>query len=151
MSIPEVIDCIRIDSELHVQFFSTGGACPITPMVLPRDCRFSCKSMLKNAPAYLQSRKELHSSVFEEIHEHRFFLKRIYSANIIWCALLLSNISVQSSKMLLEHFPLPSLSLLSKFIQRKLVAIKYAQYLKEDDEISEDICLLFDEMYLQKC
>ena len=53
--------------------------------------------------------------------------------------------------MLLEHFPLPSLSLLSKFIQRKIVAIKYAQYLKENGEISEDICLLCDEMYLQKC
>ena len=72
-SIFEVIDCIRIDSELHVQFFSTGGACPIAPVVLPRDCRFCCKSMLKNAPVYLQSQKELHSSVFEEIHEHRFF------------------------------------------------------------------------------
>ena len=45
-------------------------------MVSPRDCRLSRKSMLENVPAYLQSRKELHSSVFEEIHEHRFFLKK---------------------------------------------------------------------------
>ena len=34
---------------------------------------------------------------------------------------------------------------------RKEDAIKYAQALKKDGKISEDICLLFDEMYLQKC
>ena len=27
----------------------------------------------------------------------------------------------------------------------------YAQALKKDGKISEDICLFFDEMYLQKC
>ena len=53
--------------------------------------------------------------------------------------------------MLLEDFPLPSLSLLSKFIKRKIDAIKYAQALKKGGKISEDICLLFDEIYLQKC
>ena len=64
-------------------FFQRG---PLTPMVSPRDYRLSRKSMLINVPGYLQSRKELYSSVFEEIHEHR----------------------IQSYKMLLEDFPLPS-------------------------------------------
>ena len=59
--------------------------------------------------------------------------------------------SVQSYRKLLEDFPLLSLSLLSKFIKRKIDAIKYAQALKKDGKISEDICLLFDEMYLQIC
>ena len=57
------------------------GACPIMPMVSPRDCCFSRKSMLKNVPAYLQSQKG-------------FSLKRIYSANIIWCILLLRYTSI---------------------------------------------------------
>ena len=57
------------------------GACPIMPMVSPRDCCFSHKSMLKNVPAYLQSQKG-------------FSLKRIYSANIIWCILLLRYTSI---------------------------------------------------------
>ena len=48
--------------------------------------------------------------------------------------------------MLLEDFPLPSLSLLSKFIKSKIDAIKYAQALKKDGRISEDTFLLFDEM-----
>ena len=52
--------------------------------------------------------------------------------------------------MLLEDFTLQSLSLLSKIIKRKIGAIKYTQVFK-DGKISEDICLLFDEMYLQKC
>ena len=43
---------------------------------------------------------------------------------------------------------LPSLPLLSKIGKGKFNAIKYAQALKKDAKISEDICLLFDEMYL---
>ena len=46
--------------------------------------------------------------------------------------------------MLLEDFSLPSLSLLSKYIKRKIDAIKYTQNLKKDGKISEDI-------YLMKC
>ena len=53
--------------------------------------------------------------------------------------------------MLLEDFPLPSLSLLSKISKGKITSIKYAIALKKDGKISEDICFLFDEMYLQKC
>ena len=53
--------------------------------------------------------------------------------------------------MLLEDFPLPSLSLLSKISKGKITSIKYAIALKKDGKIFEDICLLFDEMYLQKC
>ena len=53
--------------------------------------------------------------------------------------------------MLLEYFPLPSLPLLSKIIKRKTGAIKYAQALKKNGKISEDICLLLDEMHLRKC
>ena len=51
----------------------------------------------------------------------------------------------------MKDFPLPSLSLLSKIGKGKIGTIKYAQALKNDGEISEDICLLLDEMYLQKC
>ena len=53
--------------------------------------------------------------------------------------------------MLLEDFPSPYLSLISKLIKRKIDAIKYVQALKKDGKISKDIYLLFDEMYLQKC
>ena len=58
--------------------FFQRGAYHIIPMVSPRDCRLSRKCV-KNVPAYLQSRKGLHSSVFEEIHKHRFFKKKLFS------------------------------------------------------------------------
>ena len=52
--------------------------------------------------------------------------------------------------MLLEDFPLPSLSLLSNARKGKIGAIKCLQALEKDGKISEDICLSFDKMYLQK-
>ena len=48
MSIPEVIDCIRIDSELHAQPFLKGVPIPLSQWFRHgRDCRFSRKNMLK--------------------------------------------------------------------------------------------------------
>ena len=64
ISIPEVTDCIRIDSELHVQPFFKRVPIPLSQWFRHgRDCRFSRKNMLKNFPDFLQSRKELYSSV----------------------------------------------------------------------------------------
>ena len=37
-----------------------------------RDCRLSDKSMLENFPAYLQTREELNSPMFEELHKQTF-------------------------------------------------------------------------------
>ena len=52
--------------------------------------------------------------------------------------------------ILLEDFPLPHLSLLSKVSKGEIGSIKCSEALKKYGKISEDICLLFDEMYLQK-
>ena len=71
MSIPEEADCIRIDSELHVQLFFKWRRVPISQWFCSgRDCCFSRKSMLENFPANLQSGKGLYSSVFEESYKH---------------------------------------------------------------------------------
>ena len=47
--------------------------------------------------------------------------------------------------MLLEDF-----TIFVKVIKGKIGAIIYTQALKKDGKTSEDICLLYDEMYLQK-
>ena len=47
--------------------------------------------------------------------------------------------------MLLEDYPVSSLSKLIK-----IGTIKCAQSLRKDEKISENVCLLFNEMYLQK-
>ena len=44
-----------------------------------------------------------------------------------------------------------SLTIFVKVSKGKIDAIVYAQGLKKDGKIPEDICLLFDEMYLQNC
>ena len=60
--------------------------------------------------------------------------------------IILRYTSILLYKMLLEDFPLPSLS---KLVKEK--SVLYAQALKKDGKVSEDICLLFDERYSQKC
>ena len=43
------------------------------------------------------------------------------------------------------------MSLLKKICRGAIDAVKCAQILKNEGKISENVCLLFDEMYLQKC
>ena len=53
--------------------------------------------------------------------------------------------------MLLDEFRLHSLSLLRKIVTGVIDATKSPKLLKDDEKISSDVCLIFDEMYLQKC
>ena len=84
MSILDVTDYIKIVSELNVQPFFKGALVPLPEWV--RQEIFVSQKYVKNVAAYLQSRKELHSSVFEEIHEHRFFLKKEFIQSILYGA-----------------------------------------------------------------
>ena len=51
----------------------------------------------------------------------------------------------------MKEFPFPSLSLLKKITEGQLDAVKCPKSLKSQGVISEDVVLMFDEMYLQKC
>ena len=53
-------------------------------------------------------------------------------------------------KVLLQDCPLPSLSLLQKISSGTIDAVKCANALRIEGKISEDVCMIFDEMYLQK-
>ena len=61
-------------------------------------------------------------------------------------ALHLRYTSAQAYQLLLEKFPLPSFSLLNK-----LHAIKAIKMLKEKGHMSNNVILIIDEMFLQKC
>jgi len=52
--------------------------------------------------------------------------------------------------MLIDHFPLPSVSLLQKIQAGGVDAVKAIKLLREKGEISDESILIFDEMYLQK-
>ena len=58
---------------------------------------------------------------------------------------------MQSYKLQLDEFPLPSISLLNTIKEGNIDALKAAKLLLENSSISKDIVVLFDEMYLQKC
>ena len=91
----------------------------------------------------------LYLKKYTNIQIYIFFLKKEFIQAILHGAHYY--LDIHQYKILLEDFPFPSLSLLSKINKRKIDAIKYSQALKKDDKISQDICLLFDDMYLQKC
>ena len=82
--------------------------------------------MLENFPVYLESYIENISPIFDEIQKHMFTKKPVYSAEIVRYALLLRYTSSQSYPMLLEHFPLLSLSLLHKISSGTIDAVKCA-------------------------
>ena len=75
----------------------------------------------------------------------------MYSSEVIQYALLLRYTSLQSYKLLLDEFPLPSISLLNKIKEGNIDALKAAKLLLDNGSISKNIVLLFDEMFLQKC
>ena len=77
--------------------------------------------------------------------------KRIFSSNVIRYSLLLSYTSLQTYRLLMKEFPFPSLPLLKKITEGQLDAVKRTKSLKSQGVISEDVVLMFDEMYLQKC
>ena len=58
---------------------------------------------------------------------------------------------MQAYKLLLQRFQLPSISLLNKLQAGGTDTIKSLKFLLEKGEISRDIIIMFDEMYLQKC
>ena len=51
----------------------------------------------------------------------------------------------------MKDFPFPSFSLLKKITEGQLDAVKCAKSLKSQGVTSEDVVLMLDEMYLQKC
>ena len=78
-------------------------------------------------------------------------MHRPFTSEMIRYALLLRYTSLQSYKLLLEKFPLPSISLLNKLQQGGVDVFKAVKILREKGEISDDVILMADEMYLQKC
>ena len=62
----------------------------------------------------------------------------------------LRHTSLQAYKLLLEKFPLPSISLLNKIQEGGIDSLKALKVLREEDQISTDLILMVDEMCLYK-
>ena len=137
MLIPEVTDCIQVDSELHVKLFCNGCTVPLPQWFHQgQHCRLSRKSILVNFPLYLESYIGEISPIFDELQKHMFTKKPVYSAEIGRYALLLRYTSIQLCRILPGHFPFPPLSILHKIRRGTIDAVKWAQTLRNEGRVS---------------
>ena len=112
--------------------------------------------MLENFPSYIRNFvevKKLPDDILSELELIRYKKpvdKPKYSVNMLRYALLLRYTSVQAYKLLLQQFPLPSLSLLKKLTEGGIEPLKAAKLLLEQEKVGTDVVLLLDKVYLQK-
>ena len=106
---------------------------------------------MENFPSYVEQLSVNHSTVLSELQQLKFQKSPMYSANMLRYPLTLRYTSQPAYKLLLEEFKMPSLSLLKNLTSGKIDPVTSLKVLKENGSISEDVILLFDEMYLQKC
>ena len=152
LSIPQFAECIRNDDKLHVKLYYKCFVVPLRKWFRHgHDCHLSRKSMLENFPSHIQTVVCQNKTVFDELKKVRFNMSPVYAPDIIRFGLMLRYTSVQSYKFLLDEVRLPSLSLLQKIVTGDIDTAKSAKLLKDEEKISSDTCLIFDEMYLQKC
>ena len=155
--IPQVVATICVDESMHVKLFKCN-----LPLPLPEwfrsgnDCKLKRKSVLENFPAYISNfncDSDHQGKILEELQQIKNYKKTgrpKYSSNILRFALVVRYTSRQAYKLLLEHFPLPSMSLLKKLKAGGIEPLKATKLLLQQNKIGKDIVLLADEMYLQK-
>ena len=107
----------KVDKELHVQLQYHGDPVPVPPWFIKgRNNKLTRASMLVNLPAYIRNvAVETPFTLLEELKARRNYKPQgrpPYSAAMIRFALHL--LTSQAYRLLLEKFPLPSFSLLSK-------------------------------------
>ena len=162
--IPEITETIVVDEQLHVQLFKKS-----IPIPLPEwfrkggHCEVKKKSIFENFPAYIRNYGEIDKEALDPNdipHEIMAELQQIqyknpkdgpkFSSSLLRYALLLYYTSPQAYRLLLEQFPMPSISLLKKLSRGGVDSLKAVKVLLEQEKIDKDIVLLLDEIYLQK-
>ena len=114
-------------------------------------------SMLDNFSSYLRCSKDNQNQLLVEVSNQQHYKaegRLPYSSQLIRLAMLVRYTSFQAYKLHEEHFPLPSLVLLSKLRKGNIDALKVCSYLRESGKISQDmsaVTVMVDEMYLRKC
>ena len=138
LHVPEVTACIQVDDKLHVKLFLRSSPVPLPQWFrYGQNCKLTSRSMLENFLPYLESQTE-NFSIFDELTKRQFKKNQVYSSEVIQYALLLRYTSLQSYKLLLDEFPLPSMSLLNKIKEGNNDALKAAKLLLENISISKD-------------
>ena len=152
-----IFESIKVDQSLHVQLQFNGHPVPLPAWFTKgRNATLTRFSQLNNFPNAIRV-------VSEETECSRYLLNEMldisnyqakgrppYSSAMIQFALHLRYTSLQSYKLLLEKFPLPSISTLHRIQAGGVDSLKAAKKLREKRHISSDVILIVDEMFLQK-
>ena len=138
---------MRVDRDLHVKLFYKGSLLPLPQWFCHgRDCRFTRKIMMQNFPNYIKLEGEQTFNILEELKELKFKKKENILVQCSFTLYFLTNIPT-----IYERVSISLMSLLRKITEGQLDAVKCAKSLKSQGVISEDVVLMLDEMYLQKC
>ena len=114
------------------------------------------KSILANFPSYIRNFSESRTSstsIIDELVKIRFKKpdgRPKFTPEVLQFALILRYTSLSACKLLLNHFPLPSIRLLNKLSAGGVEPLKSAKLLLNEKKMDKDVILLLDEMYLQK-
>ena len=150
---PSIDESIKIEKDLHVELQYQGNPVPLPQWFREgKTATLTRFSMLQNFPSYLQTSAPK-NSILHELQSRQNYKPQgrlPYSSEMTRLALLLRYTSLQSYKILLKHFPLPSVSLQAKLKSSSVDAVTAAKLLRKKNAISEDVVLMADEMYLQK-
>ena len=140
---PIILESIKIDNNLHVKLEYKGSPVPLPHWFIKgKNANLTRYSMLENLVPYLNKFKEDVLSensfqVLEELRNQQHYKPKgrpPYSADMIRFALLLRYTSPQAYRLLLEKFPLPSMSLLKKLHHGGVDSMKALKTLKEKGE-----------------
>ena len=116
-----------------------------------RNAKLTRYSMLQNFPSYFNSFNE--NKIIAEMSKLQHYSSKgrpPYSSDMIRFALLLRYTSGQAYSLLLKTLPLPSISLLRKLKKGTIDSLKAVKFFLDSNQISKDITVMVDEMYLQK-
>ena len=154
---PVIFESIKVDQSLHVQLQFNGHPVPLPAWFTKgRNAtltRFSQLNNFPNAFRVVSEETECSRSLLNEmldISNYQAKGRPPYSSAMIRLALHLRYTSLQSYKLLLEKFPLPSISTLHRIQAGGVDSLKAAKKLREKGHISSDVILMVDEMFLQK-
>ena len=88
LSIPQITECIRIDSDLHVKLYFKGSPLPLPEWLRKGStCKLTSKDMLPNICTYTLEESAQRGDVLEELQQIRFKKRPVYSAKLIRYAL----------------------------------------------------------------
>ena len=155
---PVIFESIKVDQSLHVQLQFNGHPVPLPawftkPGMNATLTRFSQLNNFPSAIRVVSEETECSRSLLNEmldISNYQAKGRPPYSSAMIRFELHQRYTSLQSYKLLLEKFPLPSISTLHRIKAGGVDSLKAAKKLREKGHISSDVILMVDEMFLQK-